>query len=100
MNNELKSFLSALEEEADNLKIADDKQAISFACGMQKVIDAIWALNKVKENFLYSGDDMIEFANWLRLEDTEKNAEKYFHYSDSDMLNVWKENRIKTIFYE
>ena len=33
----------------------------------------------------------IKFANWLRKEDTPENAEKWFHYSDMDMLNAFKE---------
>jgi len=32
----------------------------------------------------------IKFANWLRKEDIPENAEKYFHYSDKDMLNTFK----------
>lgn len=40
----------------------------------------------------HSKDDFaIKFANWLRKEDTPENAEKYFHYSDNDMLNAFKE---------
>jgi hypothetical protein len=38
-----------------------------------------------------SDKDMIEFANWLRKEDTEENAEKYCNHSDSDMLQVFKD---------
>lgn len=35
----------------------------------------------------------IEFANWLRMVDIPENAEKWFHYSDKDMLNVFKKER-------
>jgi hypothetical protein len=35
----------------------------------------------------------IKFAYWLRKEDTIENAEKWFHYSDEDMLNVFKEEQ-------
>lgn len=35
----------------------------------------------------------IKFANWLRKEDTPENAEKWFHYSDEDMLNAFKEQQ-------
>jgi hypothetical protein len=35
-------------------------------------------------------DFAIGFAKWLRENDTQENAEKYFGYSDSDMLNEYK----------
>ena len=33
----------------------------------------------------------IEFNNWMRKNDTSENSEKYFHYTDKDMFNVFKE---------
>lgn len=33
----------------------------------------------------------ISFHNWMRKNDTPENAEKFFHYTDEDMLNVFKE---------
>jgi hypothetical protein len=37
----------------------------------------------------------IDFYNWMRKEDTPENAEKYFGYTDKDMLNVFKkENKL------
>ena len=33
----------------------------------------------------------IEFSNWLRKVDTPENAEKWFGYTDRDMLNEFKE---------
>ena len=33
----------------------------------------------------------IEFHQWMRMNDTIENAEKYFHYTDKDMLNAFKE---------
>jgi hypothetical protein len=35
-------------------------------------------------------EQMIEFYKWMKENDTEENAEKYFHYSDKDMLNEFK----------
>lgn len=35
----------------------------------------------------------IEFALWLRKEDTPENAEKWFGYSDQDMLNEFKKEK-------
>lgn len=35
----------------------------------------------------------IEFALWLRKEDTPENAEKWFGYSDQDMLAEFKKEK-------
>jgi hypothetical protein len=35
----------------------------------------------------------IGFYNWMRVNDIQDNAEKYFHYTDKDMLNVYKEEK-------
>jgi hypothetical protein len=32
----------------------------------------------------------IEFHRWMRVNDTKENADKYFHYTDKDMLNAFK----------
>ena len=36
-------------------------------------------------------DYAIAFYNWMRKSDTPENAEKFFHYTDKDILNVFKE---------
>ena len=33
----------------------------------------------------------IDFYNWMRKNDTQENSNKYFHYTDKDMLNAFKE---------
>jgi len=38
----------------------------------------------------FNEQDLIDFAKWFREEDTQENCEKYFGYSDKDMLNEWK----------
>lgn len=35
----------------------------------------------------------IDFHRWMRVNDTKENAEKYFHYTDKDMLNAFKEEK-------
>lgn len=35
----------------------------------------------------------IAFHQWMRINDTKENAEKYFHYTDNDMLNAFKEEQ-------
>jgi hypothetical protein len=38
-------------------------------------------------------DYAIEFYNWMRKEDTQENAEKYFGYTDKDMLEIFKKEK-------
>jgi hypothetical protein len=33
----------------------------------------------------------IQFHLWMRQNDIEANAERFFHYTDEDMMNVFKE---------
>ena len=35
----------------------------------------------------------IAFHRWMRVNETRENAEKYFHYTDRDMLNAFKEEK-------
>lgn len=63
-------------------------------------VGIIEGYNKSQETYPFSEEDMIEFNEWMKKEDTPENAETYFHYSDKDMLNAFKEQRIKTIYYE
>ena len=37
----------------------------------------------------FTKEDMISFHKWMITHDTEKNAERYFHFTDSDMLNEY-----------
>ena len=34
-------------------------------------------------------EQMIKFYKWMLENNTEQNAEKYFHFTDSDMLNEY-----------
>lgn len=38
-------------------------------------------------------DYAIEFYNWMQKEDTQENAEKYFGYTDKDMLEQFKKEK-------
>lgn len=64
------------------LQFNNDALAIRF---MEKYYHAKKEEDKENDEFA------IKFANWLRKEDTQENAEKWFHYSDMDMLNAFKE---------
>jgi hypothetical protein len=33
----------------------------------------------------------IDFYNWMKINDTKQNSDKYFHYTDKDMLMTFKE---------
>jgi hypothetical protein len=35
----------------------------------------------------------IEFHRWMRVNETQANSEKYFHYTDKDMLNEFKKEK-------
>lgn len=37
----------------------------------------------------FTKEDVISFGKWLQKEDTEENADNYFHYTDNDMFDVW-----------
>ena len=39
-------------------------------------------------------EQIIGFHKWMLGNDTEQNAEKYFHYSDNDMLNEYLKNKL------
>ena len=34
----------------------------------------------------------IDFYQWMRINDTKENADKYFHFTDKDMLNEFKKS--------
>ena len=40
-------------------------------------------------------DRMIEFHKWMIKNDTTQNAEKHFHFTDSDMLNEYYNETFK-----
>ena len=58
------------------------------------IFDNAWEFkteNVVPECEKIADDYAIAFYNWMRKNDTPENAEKFFHYTDKDMLNVFKE---------
>lgn len=50
-------------------------------------LEAITDYTSIANNFA------IEFHRWMRVNDTKENADKYFHYTDKDMLNAFKEEK-------
>jgi len=75
-------------------------------------IEGKWGLDRVraKINFLlgydksqqthpYSDDDMIEFASFC-FDAVDDISEKYVNKTNQELLEIWKEERIKTIYYE
>ena len=55
--------------------------------------DRDWALRNASRCELIAEKFAIEFHSWMRLNDTQENAEKCFHYTDTDMLNAFKEEK-------
>lgn len=41
---------------------------------------------------IYYSKDCIDFAIWLRENDTPENAEEFFNYTNDDMFKYWVEN--------
>jgi len=54
-------------------------------------VEAIEA--QIKINQEREDNFAIAFHQWMRKNDTQENAEKYFHYTDKDMLNAFKEEK-------
>lgn len=45
-----------------------------------------------KMDKIYFSKDCIDFALWLRDNDTQENAEDFANFSDEDMLDYWTKN--------
>lgn len=60
-----------------------------------------YAKQEVWENKNYNAEECediaddfaIGFHRWMRVNETRENAEKYFHYTDKDMLNAFKKEK-------
>jgi hypothetical protein len=73
---------------AREMKCDDGTTSVDFLSGRKSFGDKV-----------YSKEDMISFAKWLQKEDTETNAESWFHYTDSDIFEYWlKEVHTKCIY--
>lgn len=48
--------------------------------------------NAYKKALEIEKQQKIDFHKWMRENDTPENAEKFFNFSDEDMLNYYKEN--------
>ena len=82
-------------------KLADSMAAMPFI-DFNNIIDLMESYAEYKESekiaeLKQNHDEFtIKFAYWLRKEDTQENAEKWFHFSDNDMLNAFKQENEKT----
>lgn len=81
-------------------KLSDSMAAIPFI-DFDNIIDLMESYVEYKESEKIAelkeklDEFTIKFAYWFRKEDTQENAEKYFHFSDNDMLNAFKEENEK-----
>lgn len=77
-------------------KLSDSMAAMPFI-DFDNIIDLMESYVEYKESEKIAelkeklDEFTIKFAYWFRKEDTPENAEKYFHFSDVDMLNAFKE---------
>ena len=46
-------------------------------------------LEKARELLQKEKEQMISFHKWMKENDTQENAEEYFHYTDEDMVNEY-----------
>ena len=62
--------------------------------GLMKSVEADsihWEL--FKDNYIaLQRKELINFHKWMLKNDTAENAEKYFHYTDEDMVNEYLNN--------
>lgn len=81
-------------------KLSDSMAAMPFI-DFDNIIDLMESYVEYKESEKIAelkeklDEFTIKFAYWFRKEDTQENAEKYFHFSDNDMLNAFKEENEK-----
>jgi hypothetical protein len=61
----------------------------------EKVCEPFDGLKKeTADKLLKIADDYaIEFNSWMKKVDTQENAEKWFGYTDRDMLNIFKKEK-------
>lgn len=77
-------------------KLSDSMAAMPFI-DFDNIIDLMESYVEYKESEKIAelkeklDEFTIKFAYWFRKEDTQENAEKWFHFSDNDMLNAFKE---------
>lgn len=91
---DLPQVVDELEELIDKLETPKGLSVLTYDEGFKE------GYKTAKETFEYTKEDMVEFALWYQKENTENKAEFYFGFSDMDMLNIWQEQRIKTIIVE
>lgn len=81
-------------------KLSDSMAAMPFI-DFDNIIDLMESYVEYKESEKIAelkeklDEFTIKFAYWFRKEDTQENAEKWFHFSDNDMLNAFKEENEK-----
>ena len=62
--------------------------------------------NKSQETHPFSEDDMIEFAEWIRIKDFQTASKDRWiglnmqYYTTKELLQLWKEQQPKIVYYE
>ena len=70
-------------------------------CKVDELDISIWVkgYNCSQQSHPYSDDDMIEFASFC-FDAVDDSSGKYVNKTNQELLEIWKEERIKTIYYE
>ena len=68
------------------LLIQIHKHCNSYGLSFEKILEQAKAMEK---------EQMIDFHKWMIENDTAQNAEKYFHFTDSDMLHEYYNETFK-----
>jgi hypothetical protein len=62
--------------------------------------------SKAQETHPYSKEDMVEFAEWIRMQDYQTTTKNNWiglnlkYYTSEELFQLWKSQQIKTIYYE
>ena len=57
------------------------------------IINPIWQMTMIDKQIEIADDFAIGFHRWMRKNDTRHNADKYFHYTNKDMLEKFKKEK-------
>lgn len=104
-----KKIIATTSPNIDIPKVVDEVEELSekfIGCKYEDIEDSIDQIgydsfkrgyNKSQETHPFSEEDMIEFAEWRR--DFEF-TEEFSRYEKEELLQVWKEQQPKIVYYE
>lgn len=75
------------------MKITEKKEIFNILNRVFERPKPFFTSGDVDDILIIKNDFAIDFHQWMRVNETKENAEKYFHYTDKDMLNAFKEEQ-------